>query len=424
MKENKPLPIKVLLLTHEYGRRITGGLGRVVNGLFKRIPDKIALDIFQIKFPFPAMIDTTRSYTIEERKDIAYLYRKTDQNKVKCLLNAEYKEVLNNILSDEKYDIAHVIVNSSIMSECLKEIKNKFPQIKTVYSCHSMAKYEIGVRNNYQEELIHEDYIFNNVDYVHLLNGASVQYLKKCYADVAKKEHVFVIPNGIEEEDFADIDNLFKRDLLNQVRPDKNKIVLCLTRWSFGKGLEYLLDAVPYVLKELKNVKFIIAGRKTYSWENNVREYVKIIDEKIEPLRENVISLGWLENPLRNAIFSLADICVMPSLLEYFPYGILEPVVCKVPVISSKIESVEELLIENQECLFYSPTNSKELAEKIIYLIKNDELRKSLASSAFKKVNENYNWQTICKMYEDMYQKIRVGTTSACPDISPELTIK
>ena len=413
MEKEKKSSIKVLILTHEYGRRITGGLGRVVNGIFKWMPSNIVLDIYQVKFPFPSMIDLTQTYTVEERKFMAYIYRKSDQNRVKCLLNGDYKEVLNEILKRENYDIVHIIVNSSVMAECLKEIKALSQNIKTVYSCHSMAKYEIEIRNNYPDELIHEEYIFNNVDYFHLLNNTSIKYLQKCYTDIAGKKQIFIIPNGIEESDFISIDDSFKNELYKQYDQNKNRFVLCLTRWSFGKGLEYLLDAIPIVVKELKNVKFILAGRKPSSWENNVNEYVRMIDQKIEQVNEYVIPLGWLDNLPRNTVFSIADICVMPSMLEYFPYSILEPMICKVPVISSRIESVEEILKDNQECLFYSPKNPNELAERLIYFLDNQKIRKEIALRAFQKAKEHYNWQTICEKYADMYQNILLNSQNS-----------
>jgi glycosyltransferase involved in cell wall biosynthesis len=383
---------KVLLLTHEYGRRIQGGLGRVVNGVFNTISTDVILDIYLLKF-FSAGYG-----------DLAYVYRK-ESNNVKCQYTGNYLKILHHAFQTEKYDMAHVMVNSPFTAECVREIKAHYPEVKIIYSCHSIAKFEMSVRNNSATELIHEEYLLNNADQIQVLNHTSLQYLMKSYSSAVEKKSITIVPNGIDEGDYKLIDHNFKKKIQDQLK-STDIIVFCLSRWSFGKGLEFLIESIAKIIDKKPTVKFVIAGRKTESWENKVEEYVDMIDKKMEPYLEHIIPLGWLDNTERNTLFSMADICVMPSMLEYFPYGILEPMICQVPIVSSKIDSVEELLVENKECLFFPPGNTEELAEKILFLIENEDRRKDLVFNAYKKVNDHYRWQTISSHYVDMYQSL------------------
>jgi len=385
---------KVLLISYEYGRRVTGGIGRVVNGIFNSMPKDILFDIFVFKSPVQHVFES------------AYVYRKEGLNKAKCLYSGEYKKVFHTALKQEKYDVINITVGGPPVCWCIEEIKAYYPEVKIIFSCHSIAKHEIGIRNNNPQDLELEEYIMNNVDHIHVLNKTSLKYLMKSYSFTVENKQVSVIANGIDEADFAAIDDGFKNNILNQIDRAKDIVVLCLSRWSFGKGIEHLIDAIPKVIQHNKNVKFIIAGRKAQSWENNVGEYVQMVDEKIQSVSEYVIPLGWLDNSQRNAMFSIADICVMPSLLEYFPYGILEPMICKVPIISSNIDSVVELLEGDKECLFFTPENSNALAEKLIYLISNKCKREELSTAAYKKVKEKYNFESISRQYVSMYQSV------------------
>lgn len=398
MKENfNSKPIKVLLITHEFGRRIGGGVGRIVNGMYNKISDNIILDAFLIQIPY--IVDTT----------FGYVYRRTEQNKAKNLYIGEYKETLLLALKKEQYDQVHIVVNSDFASESLKIIKTHFPGIKTIFSCHSIAKYDLAVRNNDLSELISEEYLVNNADHIHVSNKAALQYLTDSYESIVKKTKVSIIPNGLDEEEYTTIDYTFKDEILKKVNKD-DIIICCMARWSFGKGIDHLIDAIPGVIKKHKNVKFIVAGRKTLSWEYQVEKYVQLVDEKIKKLSDYVIPLGWLGNLERNTFFSIADICVMPSMREYFPYGILEPMVTKVPIIASNIECVSEMLEDEKDCLLYTAGDSNEIAKKIIDLIENKHKMEYIKENAYKKVKEEYTWQPIVDQYALMYQSIESQT--------------
>jgi glycosyltransferase involved in cell wall biosynthesis len=398
---------KGLLITHEYGRRISGGVGRVVNGIFSNLPESFTLDIFLIKSPF-SQGESISIQEYEENPDFifAYVYRKEKGGKVKCLCSGKYRELLHLILNQEKYNLVQAMVFGDIVNWCMKTIKIHFPEIKFIYSCHSIAKHEIHVRHNSSSDLIEEDFMIHNADHIQVLNKSSLVYLKNVYPLEICEKKISIIPNGINESEFLLIDETYKAYLTKKINPAKDIIVVCLSRWSFGKGLEYLIDAVPLVIQKHKNVKFIIAGRKAYSWENEVEKYVQMIDRKISDLGKNIIVQGWLDNSKRNTLLSMSNIFVMPSLLEYFPYSILEPAVCKVPVISSHIDSVTDFLENGRECLFFQPENSIELAEKINYLIEDETKRKELSLNAYAKVKKSYSWAAISQQYINMYQTV------------------
>jgi glycosyltransferase involved in cell wall biosynthesis len=393
-------PVKVLIVTLEYGRHIQGGIGRVVNGIFNSNVQGVIMDIFLIKLPVPG------------RPDLAYLYTKSGQPEAKCVNSGDYISVLHQALHHKKYNIVHFMNCGELVNKGMNEIKTFFPDVKIVYSCHSIAKHELDIRNNRPSDLVYEECLMNSIDHVHVLNNTSLRYLTNCYASISTNQ-ISIIPNGIEEEEYKFIDDQYRNDLFKRVNGDKNIVISCICRWSFGKGLEHFIDAIPMVIEKNKNVRFIIAGRKLQSWENKVDEYVTMIDRKIESVSEYVIPLGWVDNKARNTIFSMTDICVMPSLLEYFPYGILEPMICKVPIISSKIDSVSEMIEENKECLFYCPEDSKDLANKIISLADDKNKMQNLAEKAFHKVKNRYNWDAISRGYASMYQSLLTTNLSA-----------
>ena len=375
--------IKVLYITGEFENNISGGIGRVVNGIFNNMKNKQNIKIGILLF---------KKFYIDNIDNIK-----------KRFFLKKFKNILKELLNNDQYNIVHFTHNCSGTEYAIKLIRVFFPRIKIIYSCHSISKYENNIRLPDNNLINSEEYIINNIDYIHVLNKASLSFLKQAYGKIINSKSVIIIPNGIEENQ-KKIDIKWGKKLIKKC--DKKIKILCLSRWSNGKGLEVLLDSIPYVIKQYNEVKFIIAGRKKFNWDYNGKEYIKVIDKKINKFKDHIIKLGWLNDIQVNTIFTLGDLWIMPSFLEYFPYSILEPMLNRIPIISSRIECVIELLEENKECLCYAPQDPIELGNKILKLIQDINLRNKLVANAYLKVKKELNWEKISQMYIDMYNKI------------------
>lgn len=379
---------KILFITFEYENYIAGGIGRVLNGIGLLLQNKVDLQILHIK----------------DRCD-AFLISGNNRER-KFLIGFRFHQRLINLIRAEKYDVVHIFHVTRMVAEMAKIVKQNFPEIKLIYSCHSLFKHESGIRNNRPEFIEYENTIFSKVDHIHLLNQSSLKNFQAAYPLMTSQLSYSIIPNGIDENQFQKRDLTFEEKLKPFLKGlDKIK-VLYVARWVQGKGLEYLLDAIPKVVARNSNIQFILAGRKTDSWEYQYKRYLRKINKKLYDLVGYVIPLGWLSDERRNSLFAMGDIWVMPSLLEYFPYSILEPMSAKIPIISSRIDCVQEILTEGDECLFYEPTDSDQLAERILELAEDPVLRGRLAEKAYQKAKKYYQWDEIAELYYQMYQDI------------------
>ena len=136
------------------------------------------------------------------------------------------------------------------------------------------------------------------------------------------------------------------------------------------------------------------------------RLIVAMIDRALAPYGDHVISPGWLGDSARNAYLALADVVVMPSQLEYFPYSILEPMIAGRAIVSAEVGGVPEMIHGGKECLFYPPTHAVQLSEHILRLLDNGALARTLAASARARALESYQWSTIARQYMDMYASV------------------
>jgi len=179
--------------------------------------------------------------------------------------------------------------------------------------------------------------------------------------------------------------------------PSSAKILLFIGRITKIKGVDILIDAFNILKQRIRNLYLLILGTN----------YDNSININIENLSEGIILLKPVDNPYK--YYSIADIVVLPSRVDPFPYVMLEAGLMKKPFIGSNTGGIGEFINDNINGLLVEPGNEVVLAEKIIYLLNNPEIGNTLANNLFEKVKnhnscENY-FNRLDKIYSDLLEK-------------------
>jgi len=96
---------------------------------------------------------------------------------------------------------------------------------------------------------------------------------------------------------------------------------------------------------------------------------------------------------------------VFPSeWYENFPYTIIESFACGVPVVSSRIGGLEELIEDGVTGFFFEPGNVDDLSRKIAKLVENKELLSKMRHNARKLAEERYSEEVGYKNLMDVYK--------------------
>lgn len=189
-----------------------------------------------------------------------------------------------------------------------------------------------------------------------------------------------IIPNGIMVEEFDfDLNVENKKAELN-INPN-NLNVVCVSNLRIKKGHEFLLEAFEKTYKTNNNINLLIVGDgdRKKSLIEQVRDYDS---------RDNIYFLGN-RNDVRE-ILKISDIFVLPTLGEGMSNAILEALASSLPVITTNIPVNAEIITDNVDGLLVSPKQSKELADKIKFLIDNPEIREKIGANGRSLVEREY----------------------------------
>jgi glycosyltransferase involved in cell wall biosynthesis len=270
----------------------------------------------------------------------------------------------------------------------LIRIKKDFgvPYILTMHST------EMGRGGSYEDIIRREQIGASEAKRVIVTSKRMMEEVTSTYDIPASK--INVLPNGI-----------IRGKIKNKVDPAKLKerysiqrtshIVLFCGRMVHQKGPDMLVEAVPQIVNDFKDIVFIFAG------VGNLR--VRCI-ERAKELRVTgkCRFLGYVSEPEKKDLLNACDMVCVPSRNEPFGLIVLEAWDAGKPVVATEVVSI----IKNFEDGLLAYMQPESLAWCINHLLDNPAEMKKMAKAGNERIETEFNWNTIAKNTEAVYQSI------------------
>ena len=225
---------------------------------------------------------------------------------------------------------------------------------------------------------------------VALTNDMKREVQKICHKEVS------VIPNGIDLSGFKNLSREDARTKL-QIKQDE-KIVLFVGTLRPVKGLKYLIQAMGIITKQDAGVKLLLIG------DGEEREYLENLAKQLD-LKEEVIFAGKVPNEEVPQYTAASDLFVLPSLSEGFPVTVLEAMASGLPIVTTNVKGLPEIVKEGENGFLVEPRNPEQIAEKVLLLLGNDELRERISENNREKA-KRYSWANVVERLEQVYLEV------------------
>lgn len=246
--------------------------------------------------------------------------------------------------------------------------------------------------------------LYNKIKFFHkylpwLFNGAEGIIV---LGEMLKKEiesfcnsNIYIIPNCIRNKEREYFEKKNKSDIIN---------ILYLSNITKSKGAWTLLEAIPEIVKDMKNAKFTIAGPwQDKKFENEVMKYTSEYN-----LEKFIDFLGPVYGEEKDLLFRESDIFVFPTdyPLEAMPLVILEAMRASLPVISTNIGAVPEMIINDEIGFIINPNDTNALAKKIVYLTNNSVIREKMGKRGRQRFEKYYSFDAYKNRIKEVLEKV------------------
>lgn len=267
-------------------------------------------------------------------------------------------------IKQNKIDIIHAHMSHTIMVAAI--LKMKFPKIKIIFTPHS-----VSFGSKMRESIVFLLKPFRNIDILFSEN------MHRWF----NKDKYKIIPNGIAVENFGMKTEKFKKFTFIAVGNIKE-----------AKNYPFLIDCCKTLSKNFDFQLFIIG-----SGDDKIKLEKQVQDLK---LGEYVYLLGYKDNVAQ--LLSKSHCLVMPSLWEGMPIVMLEAGASKLPIISTKVGSIPDVLDEN--CAYLSGLDA--FSKNMAHVMNNYEEAIIKAEKFNTIVKEKYTIDKTVQSLEDLYMHI------------------
>ena len=285
-------------------------------------------------------------------------------------------------------DVVHAVVSGTFYSTVVTLVQKKYPTLLSVRGIISKeAKFKKGILRilDMLIEIPNDMYVLSKVPSIIVCSPQMNEMV-----GMKTSSKIYVIPNGI---DFDEIQKIEVEDRL------KHPAILLMGTYSIKKGIDILLNTIPIIRKEIPNLYVYIAG-KSGSNDDNLKQLAKELN-----IEENVNFLGFVSGEEKYAYYKSADIYVHPSRYEPFGVVLLEAMACGKPIVASRVGGIPFVVEDGKTGLLFKSENVEELAEKVMLLLRNKELRVKMGKAGRVRA-KLFTWERSAEMTVEVYKEV------------------
>jgi glycosyltransferase involved in cell wall biosynthesis len=225
------------------------------------------------------------------------------------------------------------------------------------------------------------------------------EHVKEAMARLGiEPEEISLIRFGIDTQKFRPGER--SEELLTKLGLDGSPAVISLRNLEPLYDVESLVRAVPLVLKEAPETKFVVVGRG--SDENRLKNLAESLR-----VSGNIKFMGFISNDELPRYLIAMDVYVSTSLSDAgIAASTAEAMACGLPAIVTDVADNRRWVKDGENGFVVQVKDPQALAQRIICLLKNVDMRKQFGKANRKVIEENNDYYKEMAKMEDIYQEL------------------
>jgi glycosyltransferase involved in cell wall biosynthesis len=400
--------MKICMLAPEF-LPVWGGVGTYIVELVRHLPKEIEVHVVTpIREGFGKEKISTSDYDFSKyfgsNVQVHFVCKASDT----FFYNAKFQyaclKYVPKLVKEERIDLIHS--HTAHMPDLLLQFKRL--NVPTVTTIHTTIR---GQRHGTKSSGMS----FWNLEFSEKLTYLTVPFLglaetvyfskERYYITVSRwmKEQIIKQYPKINPSLISIIHNSVETELFSPGKGaifTQRNIVLFTGRLIAAKGIGYLVEAIPKVLREYPDALFIFIGA------GNSSPYRRRLKE-MGTSERNFVFLGYLKEASDLVkYYRGSSVYVAPTLYENLPIRVLEAMACGVPVVASNVCAIPEVIDNGVNGILIQPGSVDELSEAISWLLGDPNLRRKMGDNARKTVLERFDWNVNAIRTVEVYQQV------------------
>lgn len=400
--------MKTLFLTREFPPYVYGGAGVHVEYLAKELAKLMEVDVRS----FGDQNEKTGNLSVKGYPFDNQIFDQSD-DKIKAVLKTLSTGIHMNAEPIDA-DVVHCHTWYSHFAGIMAKLCYGIPLVVTTHSLEPLRPWkreQLG--NGYDASSWIEKTAIEMAD-------ALIAVSEETKADILNyfnvdEEKISVIYNGIDLKEYT---QTTKTDTLTKYNIDPEKpFVLFVGRITRQKGIIHLVNAIKYLDPDTQVV--LCAGAP------DTKEIGEEMEQAVHAIQKDRDQVIWIDEMLSKEaviqLYSHASVFCCPSIYE--PFGIIniEAMACHTAVVASAVGGIKEVVVDGETGILipvvqqnkapFEPVHpekfSKDLADGINKLTRDEALRDQMAIKGRKRVEEHFDWIAIAKQVEKLYHSLK-----------------
>jgi glycosyltransferase involved in cell wall biosynthesis len=316
-----------------------------------------------------------------------------------------YKEILetdvkvHKLIRKRKKDLFLFVKLYKLCSRFKPDIIHCWDSMTAIYSIPVCKLLKIKLVNGMVTDALMKQNIFNKLwirsklafIFSDIIVGNSKAGLDAYSAPVKKR---VLILNGFN---FDRLTTTINPEIIrHQIKVNTKYIVGMVANFSKNKDYQTYFSAAQILLNKRDDITFLAIGHLTDS--SSSKQLIKA------NYLENFRLLGHKMGI--ESLVNVMDVCVLSTYTEGISNAILEYMALGKPVVATVGGGTNEILVDQETGYLVSPSNPKELAMKIEFLLNNLELRFIMGDAGRRRIHEIFSIETMVNKYLTVYKNI------------------